>query len=220
MTRRRSREESTAKLIDAAVRLFASRGFSNTSLEDVANAAGFTKGAVYYYFKSKEKLLLSVLQDIERRSIDKTAEAVRSRKGTVLEKMIEFSTLHGRWAAEFPDDLAILMLVSIETAKAKNQIRKRVIAFYAKMQSLLTEVIDNGKALGELPAAFSTEETVLGIIAHHDGNMLLWYRSGCDPQMGRMLTASARRALIERFGSDRARYRDSGSSKHMMRSPA
>ena len=68
-----------AGIKDAAVRLFASRGYANTSLEDVASAAGFTKGAVYYYFKSKERLLLNVMQDIEGRSIDKTVAAVHSR---------------------------------------------------------------------------------------------------------------------------------------------
>ena len=69
-----------AGIKDAAVRLFASRGYPNTSLEDVATAAGFTKGAVYYYFKSKERLLLSVMQDIEARSIDKTVAAVHSHR--------------------------------------------------------------------------------------------------------------------------------------------
>ena len=202
MTRRGSRDESMAGIKAAAVRLFASRGYPNTSLEDVATAAGFTKGAVYYYFKSKERLLLSVMQDIEARSIDKTVAAVHSRDGTVLEKMLEFSALHGRWAAESPDDLAILMLMSIETAKAKakNGIRKRVLAFYSKMEDLLTEVIEQGKARGELPAGFSTAEAVTRTIAHHDGNMLLWYRSGCDATVGRMLTASARHTLEELFG--------------------
>lgn len=202
MTKKKGdREESLAGIRDAAVRLFASRGYANTSLEDVASAAGFTKGAVYYYFKSKENLLLSVLHAIEERSIDKTVAAVQSGDGTVLEKMIEFSTLHGRWAAEAPDDLAILMLVSIETAMAKNRIRKRVLAFYAKMEALLTDLIEQGKARGELPETFSTEEAVTTTIAHHDGNMLLWYRSGCDAQVGRMLAGSARRAVEQRFGN-------------------
>lgn len=201
MTKKRDREESVTGIKDAAVRLFASRGYANTSLEDVASAAGFTKGAVYYYFKSKENLLLSVLQDIEKRSIDKTITEVQSRDGTVLDKMLKFSTLHGRWAAEAPDDLAILMLVSIETAKAKNRIRKSVIAFYAKMEALLTELIEQGKARGELAPDFSTEEAVTATIAHHDGNMLLWYRSGCDAQVGHMLAASARRSVEARFGN-------------------
>lgn len=202
MKRQKSREESMRGIKDAAVRLFASRGYANTSLEDVATAAGFTKGAVYYYFKSKEKLLLNVMQDIEARSIDKTVASVNRLDGTVLEKMLEFSTLHGRWAAESPDDLAILMLASIETAKAKakNGIRKRVLTFYSKMEDLLTQVIEQAKACGELPTGFATVETVMTTIAHHDGNMLLWYRSGCDPKVGRILTASSRHALEELFG--------------------
>jgi len=202
MKRQQSREESMRGIKDAAVRLFASRGYANTSLEDVATAAGFTKGAVYYYFKSKERLLLNVLQDIEARSIDKTVASVNSLDGTVLEKMLEFSKLHGRWAAESPDDLAILMMMSIETArmKAKNGVRTRVRAFYSKMEGLLTDLIEQGKARGELPARFATAETVTATIAHHDGNMLLWYRSGCDATVGRRLTASARHRLEQLFG--------------------
>lgn len=218
MTRRRSRDESTTALKDAAVRLFASRGYANTSLEDVATMAGFTKGAVYYYFRSKENLLLSVLQDIEERSIDKTVAAVRSRNGTVLEKMIDFSVLHGRWAAESPDDLAILMLVSIESAKAKGRIRKRVLSFYAKMEALLTDLIEQGKARGELSGSFATQEAVMATIAHHDGNMLLWYRSGCDPQVGHMLAVSARRAVEERFGGNSAQARAGELQKRKVRS--
>lgn len=200
MTRKKSRDESMAGIKGAAVQLFASRGYANTSLEDVANTAGFTKGAVYYYFKSKENLLISVLKDIEERSIDKTVAAVQGMNGTVLEKLLEFSRLHGQWAAESPDDLAILMLVSIETARANSKIRKRVLSFYDKVKALLTDVIEQGKARGAIPAHFSTEEAVISAIAQHDGNMLLWYRSGCDAQVGRMLTASSRYVLEERYG--------------------
>lgn len=220
MATRRSREESTAGIKDAAVRLFAHKGYANTSLDDVASAAGFTKGAVYYYFKSKENLLLSVLTDIEERSIDQTAEAVHAQPGTVLDKMIRFSICQGRWAASSPDDLAILMLVSIATAKAKNRIRKRVLNFYAKMEALLTQVVEQGKAKGELPPDFSTEDAVTTTIANHDGNMLLWYRSGCDLEVGRMLTASGVHMLTERFASGRTHAPATAVPKRKERSTA
>jgi len=56
------RDLSLARIIDAAVRLFATQGYWNSTLEEVATAAGFTKGAVYYHFRSKEHLLLKVLE--------------------------------------------------------------------------------------------------------------------------------------------------------------
>jgi AcrR family transcriptional regulator len=67
---------TTDKILEAAAEFFASHGYVNSTLDDVAALAGFTKGAVYYYFKDKESLLLEVLKRIEGRSIDTTAAKV------------------------------------------------------------------------------------------------------------------------------------------------
>ncbi len=49
-----------AAIVEAALRTFAERGFHATSLEDIAEAAGITKGTVYWYFKQKDDLLRAV----------------------------------------------------------------------------------------------------------------------------------------------------------------
>lgn len=55
------------QLMVQAARLFAERGFSGVSLEDIAKAAGFTKGAVYSHFGSKEQVFLAAVRNtIER----------------------------------------------------------------------------------------------------------------------------------------------------------
>ena len=56
---RRTKAEAQATrnaLIDAAERLFDSRGVSRTSLQDIAQAAGATRGAIYWHFKDKADL--------------------------------------------------------------------------------------------------------------------------------------------------------------------
>jgi AcrR family transcriptional regulator len=52
-----------ARLLQAAARVYAQRGFAGATLDQVAADAGFTKGAVYAHFGSKEKLLLALLQE-------------------------------------------------------------------------------------------------------------------------------------------------------------
>lgn len=47
-------------LLDAAERLFLERGYANVSMQQIAEAAGFTKGATYYHFQSKDDLFLAV----------------------------------------------------------------------------------------------------------------------------------------------------------------
>lgn len=190
---------SIAQIKDAAIKLFARNGYANASLEEIAAAAKFTKGAVYYYFKSKERLLLQILDDIERRSIIKTAEAVKSSAGTAADKFVEFNFSQARWAASYPNDLAILMLTSIESANRKGKVTSRIARIYDNVRGVLEAILDEAKAKGEIPKSASTKEFVLAIMSLHDGNMLLWYRSGLEPETGRLLTAAGTKTVLDRY---------------------
>jgi len=55
------REESKTKIIAVALQLFSKKGFENTSISDIAKAAGISKGLTYNYFKSKDELLEATL---------------------------------------------------------------------------------------------------------------------------------------------------------------
>ncbi len=78
-TTRLTREEKKAKtrerLLEAARAVFARRGFAAASLDEVAEEAGLTKGAVYSNFANKEDVVLAVLDD----SFDRRMDEVLSR---------------------------------------------------------------------------------------------------------------------------------------------
>lgn len=57
------RARTRAQLLEAAARVYARRGFEAATIDEVADEAGFTKGAVYDHFGSKEKLLLALLDE-------------------------------------------------------------------------------------------------------------------------------------------------------------
>ena len=54
-------EESRRQVLDAAISVLAKKGIANSSVQDIADAAGLSKGAVHYHFESKEELLERVL---------------------------------------------------------------------------------------------------------------------------------------------------------------
>lgn len=65
---RRTREEALAtreQLLDAAARVFRSRGVGHTSLAEVADAAGVTRGAIYWHFRSKAELFKAMVERVE-----------------------------------------------------------------------------------------------------------------------------------------------------------
>jgi len=53
-------EETRERIVDAALRLFREKGFDETTMRDVAAAAGVATGAAYYYFRSKEELVMAL----------------------------------------------------------------------------------------------------------------------------------------------------------------
>ena len=82
MSERLSRQERKAEtrqhLLDAAAEVFARRGFEVASLDEVAAAAGYTKGAVYSNFASKTELLIALL---ERRIASQQTQYTRRFEG-------------------------------------------------------------------------------------------------------------------------------------------
>jgi AcrR family transcriptional regulator len=178
---------STDKLVEAATELFANQGYAHTNIDDVAALAGFTKGAVYYYFRDKETLLLEVLKGIEIRSIETTMREVRAEAGSAAAQLQAFVKCQTRWAARYPRDLALLMFMSAATANTSQRVRAQVKKIYDKLGLTLEQIIEKGKEGGEFPRNRDTKDTVLYLQAVHDGNMMIWYRSGTDPEIGRRL---------------------------------
>ncbi len=70
LTPERRRQQTRQHLLEAAATVFSREGFHGASLDEVAAAAGFTKGAVYSNFKSKDDLFVAVLDDRVRRQFD------------------------------------------------------------------------------------------------------------------------------------------------------
>lgn len=83
-TRERRLEHTRSLLLDAAEAVFAEKGFAPATLDDIAYAAGYTKGAIYKHFATKEDLFLAVSDRYWRRYFDNFAEvmAASSKVGT------------------------------------------------------------------------------------------------------------------------------------------
>ena len=75
-TRERRLEHTRSLLLDAAEEVFAEKGFMPATLDDIGRAAGYTKGAIYKHFATKEDLFLAVSDRYWRRYFDNFAEVI------------------------------------------------------------------------------------------------------------------------------------------------
>lgn len=78
LTRAESRERTRARIIEAATKLFLREGFRATSLEQVAEAAGFTIGAVYSNFAGKTEMGIAVIDGLYAREQERLERSLQS----------------------------------------------------------------------------------------------------------------------------------------------
>lgn len=73
-------EETRTRILDTALRLFRERGFDKTTMRDVAAEAGVATGAAYYYFRSKEELVMAFYLRTAEEEREQFAEALAATK--------------------------------------------------------------------------------------------------------------------------------------------
>jgi AcrR family transcriptional regulator len=85
--RRRRKDARPAELLEAALTLFVEKGFAATRSEEVARAAGVSKGTLYLYFPSKEELLKAVIQHFLGTEIETGIQEAAAADGPIAEVM-------------------------------------------------------------------------------------------------------------------------------------
>jgi AcrR family transcriptional regulator len=170
-TTRPSREEKKARtraqLLDAARTVFAERGFAGASLDEVAEEAGLTKGAVYSNFANKEDLVLAVLDDsfnqrmddvLSQVDMDGTLEEQARRGGALFMAMSE----QERW-------LDLLWLDFVTYAARNPEFGARLAARHRESQTAIAEVMVEGSAEREWSLPMPAEKLALVVNALGNG---------------------------------------------------
>lgn len=198
LTREQNRERTRALLIETARKLFLKRGYQATSLDAVAEAAGFSKGAVYSNFSGKGDLCLAVLDDSRRREF-----------GALLDALTEAGDFDGRLAALEKwserslgaEGWTVLGAEAIAAANTDADLRRRLARRDAAFRDLLA---DGLRRLAE------TEKVELAVPADDAAAILLSAGIGIGLQrsvgakLGGRLLVDTTRLIVRRPGADGA----------------
>ena len=143
-TRERRLEHTRSLLLDAAEEVFAEKGFTPATLDDIAYAAGYTKGAIYKHFATKEDLFLAVSDRYWRRYFDTFAEVMSTAKqigahelDEIAERWRQLSRDRGAEHAALGHEFTLYLLRNPDA-------RERVAAKRAKVVKALAKFIVQG----------------------------------------------------------------------------
>lgn len=143
-TRERRLEHTRSLLLDAAEDVFAEKGFTPATLDEIASVAGYTKGAIYKHFATKEDLFLAVNDRYWRRYFEQFAEVMsRSEhvgaheRDEIAERWLELSRGRGAEHAALGHEFTLYLLRNPE-------VRDRVAARRSEVVEALAGFIVEG----------------------------------------------------------------------------
>lgn len=147
---RRSAEIATSgrsAIVAAATRLFAQRGYAETSMRQIAETAGVSKAAIYYHFRDKDGLYRTLLDE----AIDSLTAAMKRvlDDGPAPAQLARAVALHLQFAAEHADLLRVLVAEELRTGDRRRRLGNSIERHREEELAVFQTVLERGIARGE-----------------------------------------------------------------------
>jgi AcrR family transcriptional regulator len=158
-TQAERREASDRQMIRAAIELFAERGVSGTSLADIGERAGFSRGLPVWRFGSKVGLIQAVLESMERWSAAKRTIALDGKRGlAALQTAVahRIDMMHGNAAAS-----SALYSIVIASLYSMPELKSYVAAMNDGWRRIITAHLQDAQANSEIRADVDCDQQAI-----------------------------------------------------------
>lgn len=168
-------EKTKADLMRVAVKVFNENGYTNTRLEDVASAAGVSRGAIYYHFGSKAEIFKAIVIGNKDQTMDLLKRTLEENKGTKregLQKVFQTYLSLIETDEKFRDIETLLFKTELsgELKDVEKLFSLHTGEGYHKLIAAITDGIKEGSIRKDL----DVEAFAFSLIGYHYGVMAIW----------------------------------------------
>lgn len=167
---RKKDDEKRKNILESATKVFASKGFYNAKIQDVATEAGVAHGTVYLYFKNKDDLLSAIFCEVLGELIEYIRSEVQKEK-TAEDKFRRMISLQIDIIEENPD---LTKLILIEFPRTGKFLSNSNIDILSKYIDMIADIIDKGIKEGEFNTDIKIDMLATMIYAGIQGLATRW----------------------------------------------
>jgi len=189
--------ERRAQILQAAAVVFARSGVDGARMDDIVTESGLSKGSLYWYFDSKQDIVIALVDEVLRGEYEGLKQLIKS-PGTVFERLTTFVDTHAAVFSQHPT-LGKLGLEFYAMSGRVPQIKEFIRRYYQDYIDALVELLQQGRDWGELAIDDPTELAV-NLVCLLEGLTLLWALDAGDVDLPRQF----RRGLAALVGSQSA----------------
>jgi TetR/AcrR family fatty acid metabolism transcriptional regulator len=173
-----SASDKRERILRAAIRVFARKGFYATRVSEIAKAAGVADGTIYLYFKNKDDVLISIFED----RIGKLIEVLRaetSKQGTVEDRIRTIIELQ-LGLIEGSRDLAEVVTVNLR--QSSRLLKQYAAPSFTAYLDVIAGVIAEGQREGALRDDVSPRTIARSLWGALDGILVTWALGDAKPE--------------------------------------
>lgn len=186
-------EERKNQILDAAMNIFAKMGFHKARMDDVAQESGLSKGALYWYFKSKDAIIAAILERLFNMALKDLKRLEQASEGSVREGLMAYSQqLLGYMERMRP--LLPMMYEFYALLGRQKFVQEFGKVYYREYIAIMAKVIQHGVERGEFKAV-DPVEVAATFVALFEGLTLIWAVDAVSLPLEKQLPASIRLLL-------------------------
>ena len=156
-TRRRRKAERPHEILEAAFNEFSRNGYATTTLDQIAERAGVTKGTIYVYFENKEHLFISMVRELMKATLDTVQEMYERHEGSTAELLrAQFSFIYENIVEDRRRREVARMLIA-EAPRFPALADRYYQEIHQPCMELLKQAIQRGVDRGEIRRSAVTE---------------------------------------------------------------
>jgi AcrR family transcriptional regulator len=164
-------QDRREQILDAAEQVFAQKGFDKARMDDIVAVSGLSKGALYWYYKSKDALIKALLDRIFSGDL-RAAESLAAAEGSAAERLQIFYRTSVEEIRRF-EKLMPLGYEFLALAARRKTVRRVVGEYYHRFHAVLSELLRQGIEQGEFKRV-PVEDMALAMVGMLEGIALLW----------------------------------------------
>ena len=164
-------DERTSQIITAAEDVFSKKGFSEARMDDIAEETGLSKGTLYLYFKSKNDIIIAILDRIFQREF-KVIEQINIAETNATDSIWLFVDTVVKDIKYFLRAMPIAYEF-LALAFRNKTVQKALKVYVNRYMDILTPIIQHGIDTGEFRNV-NTQEVAIAMGAILEGTILLW----------------------------------------------
>lgn len=170
--RRNNESNRREELLRVSAKLFREKGFDGTTIRDISSAAGMHSGSPFYHFKTKQDILVAVMEHALTEGLRKTEEIVELALPAE-EKLQRLIRVQLGTIFEDGNDFVPVLLYDWRSLTPAN--RRRIVALKDRYDAAWQRVIDDLKSAGHLPGDAKLVRLLIFGAVNWTGT---WYRLG------------------------------------------